>query len=75
MLVSGMSVQCVERACSAASVSGKAGHDAMLVLKAAAAVTTRASSFSVSLVLSLEVEVEVGSEATSCLYDSPSTAL
>lgn len=60
-----------ERACSAASVSGKAGHDAVLVLKAAAAAATRASSFSVSLVLSLEVD----SEATSCLYDSPSTAL
>ena len=53
---------------SAASVSGKGGQDAMLVLEAAAA-----SSFCVSLVLSLEVEV--GSEATSCLYDSPSTVL
>ena len=63
----------VERVCSAASVSGKAGHDAMLVLKAAAAAATRASSLSVSLVVSLEVEVD--SEATSCLYDSPSTAL
>ena len=62
----------MERACSAASVSGKGGQDAVLVLKAVAA-AARASSFFVSLVSGLEVEV--GSEATSCLYDSLSTAL
>ena len=54
-------------------MSGKGGRDAVLVLKAVAAAAVRASSFSVSLVS--ELGVEVGSEATSCLYDSLSTAL
>ena len=44
----------------------------MLVLKAVAA-AVRALSFSVALVPGLEVGV--GGEATSCLYDSLSTAL
>ena len=54
VLVSGTRVQCAERACSAVGVSGKGGHDAVLVLK------TRALPFSVSLVPSLEVEVGGG---------------